>query len=431
MNQNAPHAPYAPQNDTIEEGHLEVLAADSLAAIERSQIDTQISTAKKYPRSVSKFLDEAQSMISLSPEIAEGCNYKLKRKNADGGITYIEGPSVRLLEIAASAYGNLRYGSRTIGIDEEFVTAQGMAFDMERNVASSVEVKRSIKGKRGRYSNDMIMITSNAAGSIARRNALNGVIPRVYIQALSEHAKKVALGDIKTLPERRQRAFDYFTKTLGVPVAKVLEYLEKQSVEDCNLADVSDLQDLKTALKDGMTTLEETFNGKPETQATGAKPPLEPKAEPEKEAKAKAAAPLPSEGPSKKGPKPEPKPKPEAAATPLPEPPKEEPPKPQPKEDPKAEPAKDPEPQPEQPQPQEAASEATPGPSFVALQNELDHRGVSFDDFTDWLVNSGRYQNAKTMKELTDLPADRLKEIMTDEGKGRPLDRCLKIFGTK
>ena len=418
MNPNAP----LPDNETIEEGHLQVLAADSLAAIEKSQIDTQISTAKKFPRSVARFLDEAQSMIALSPEIAEGCNYKLKRKNADGGITYIEGPSVRLLEIAASAYGNLRYGSRTIGIDEEFVTAQGMAFDLERNVASSVEVKRSIKGKRGRYSNDMIMITSNAAGSIARRNALNGVIPRVYVQALSEHAKKVALGDIKTLPERRQRAFDYYTKTLGVPLAKVLEYLEKQSVEDCNLADVSDLQDLKTALKEGMTTLEEAFSGAPAQQPTGPKPPLDPKEQPK-------PAPLPNQGPGNKGPKPKPAPEP-AAAAPQPEPPKEEPPKPQPKEEPKTEPIKDPEPQPEQ-APQEPQAQQGEGGGIAALQVELDGRGVSFEDFTDWLVNSGRYQNAKAMKELTDLPPEKLKEILADEGKGRPLDRCLKIFGTK
>jgi hypothetical protein len=81
-----------------------------------------------------------------------------------------------------------------------------------------------------RYGTDMIMVTANAAGSIARRNALNGLIPRAYIMHLSDYAKQIAVGDIKSLPERRQRAFDYFTKVLGVDVAKVLAYLEKPSV---------------------------------------------------------------------------------------------------------------------------------------------------------------------------------------------------------
>src|SRR4030095_16815883 len=213
-----------PDNNPIEDGHLELVGSEALAAIERSQIDTQISTAKKYPRSPKAFLQEACGMISLNTEVAEGCNYKLKRKGKDG-VVIIEGLSVRLLEIAPSAYGNLKYGSRTIAIDGEFVTTQGVAFDLEKNVSSSVEVKRSIKGKFGRYSQDMIMVTANAAGAIARRNALNGIIPRVYIQTLADYAKKVALGDIKTLPERRQKAFDYFTKTLGVDVKLILAYL--------------------------------------------------------------------------------------------------------------------------------------------------------------------------------------------------------------
>lgn len=398
----------APSSETIEDGHVQLVAADALAAIERSQVDMQIATAKKYPRSVSSFLGEAQSMISLSPEIAEGCNYKLKRKNADGGITYIEGPSVRLLEIAASAYGNLRYGSRTIGIDEEFVTSQGVAFDMERNVASSVEVKRSIKGKRGRYSNDMIMITSNAAGAIARRNALNGIIPRVYVQALSEHAKKVALGDIKTLPERRQRAFDYFTKTLSVPLEKVLAYLERKSVEDCNLADVSDLQDLKTALKEGQSTVEETFSDKPTPQAPGQKPPLEPI--PPKKA-TEPLPPLPNEGPKNKGPAPTPAPAPQA--TPVPEA----------KPEPAAQTAPAATPQPEA-QPAATGDPTTPQ---QALKIFLDQQGVEFEDFKDWLANSGRYREATSMQSIEQLPTEICNMLQSDGGKA--LGRCVKIFG--
>jgi phosphoribulokinase len=93
-----------------DEAPLEIVTSDALGALERSQIDMQISTAKKYPRSVKAFMEEAQGMIALNQETAEACNYKLKRKEKGGGIKYIEGPSIRLLEIAASCYTNLRYG---------------------------------------------------------------------------------------------------------------------------------------------------------------------------------------------------------------------------------------------------------------------------------------------------------------------------------
>jgi hypothetical protein len=418
------NAPINPPNETVEDGHLQLMAGDALGALERSQIDMQITTAKKYPRSMRSFLDEATSMISLSPEIAEGCNYKLKRKNSDGGMTYIEGPSVRLLEIAASAYGNLRYGSRTIGIDDEFVTAQGVAHDLERNNYCTVEVKRSIKGKRGRYSNDMIMVTANAAGSIARRNALNGgIIPRVYINALSEHAKKVALGDIKTLPERRQRAFGYFTGTLGIPLERVLAYLERKSIEDCNLADVSDLQDLKTALKEGQSTVEEVFSDKAGQQAATQKPPLD--ATPATPAAAtpppaaQTLPPQPNEGPSKKGkakvepapavpsPAPEPTPAPQAQAK-VEKPAEQEPPTPPEDGDLGPQPADSPTPQ-------------------QALGMFLDDNGVSFGDFKDWLEFSGRLRDATKLSSIQEVPAVVCNLLHSDGGKA--LARCVKQFG--
>lgn len=243
---------------------IEVLSADAISAIERGQFDIQIATARKYPRSLKAFMQDAEGMISLNQEIAEGCNYKLKRKDKDGGIKFIEGPSIRLLEIAANAYGNLRFGSRIIGIDDEFVTAQGMAFDLQKNVAATVEVKRSIRTSKGaRYGTDMIMVTANAAGSIARRNALNGVIPRSYVMELAEFAKKTATGDVKLLPERLQRAFEYFTKTLGVEPAKVLAYLEKPSLLDCGIDDLEKLQGLKTAIKEGDVNIDDAFSDKP------------------------------------------------------------------------------------------------------------------------------------------------------------------------
>lgn len=437
-------------NETTEDGHTELVGSDALMAIERSQIDTQIATAKKYPRSTKAFIQEASGMIALNTDVAEGCNYKLKRKGRDS-VVIIEGPSVRLLEIAASAYGNLKYGSRTIAIDEEFVTAQGVAFDLEKNVSSSVEVKRSIKSKSGRYSQDMIMVTANAAGAIARRNALNGIIPRVYIQTLADYAKKVALGDIKTLPERRQKAFDYFTKTIGVRLELVLAYLEKKSVEDCTLEDVGELQELKTALKEGTTTVEEVFSPATTTPTAGQKPPLDPPASPAA-AQPKKDPPLPNDN---KGPKPETKP---AAATPpssglqnegeghIP--------------DAKAAPSVTAEAGqqsgsdlkqttgPTNGGSAKTAEQAAPNPSsadgakevaqpatsdsHAQIQSALDDRGASFDDFKDWLVNSGRWKDAQGMKLLTDLPADKAAEILAPDAKGaRPLDRCLKIFGTK
>lgn len=255
------------ENDTDTQ-HTELVSGGALEAIERANVDMAVATAKKYPRSIKQFMIDAKSMISEDPETAESCNYKLKRKEPDGSMKIIEGPSIRLLEIAASAYTNIRYGSRVIDMEGSFVTCQGVAHDLQRNVYSSVEVKRRITKKDGRrFGDDMVVVTANACGSIARRNALNGVVPRAYINQLAVHAKQIAVGDVKTLPERRQRAFEHFTKTLGIPLEKVLEYLEKKSVEDCDLADVEELQGLRVALKEGDASIDETFNLGPKAKS--------------------------------------------------------------------------------------------------------------------------------------------------------------------
>src|SRR5688500_14733606 len=82
---------------------------DALAALNRSEIDMQISTAKKYPRSVTRFKRDVESLACLDEETAATMFYSLPR----GGKNII-GPSVRFAEVVASSWGNIRSGARVI-----------------------------------------------------------------------------------------------------------------------------------------------------------------------------------------------------------------------------------------------------------------------------------------------------------------------------
>src|SRR5712664_3702907 len=140
----------------------------ALEVINKSEINVQIATAKRFPRSVTKFQGEAISLVSLNEETAEGCVYALPR---DGRT--IEGPSARFAEVVAYSWGNCRAGARVVSEDGDFVTAQGVFWDLEKNTAIGYEVKRRIIDSKGRrYKPDMIGVTANAACSIALRNAI-------------------------------------------------------------------------------------------------------------------------------------------------------------------------------------------------------------------------------------------------------------------
>src|SRR5262245_11187920 len=174
-------------NEPVLEPEEILHTATALESLNRSEIDIQIATARKYPRSLLKFKNDAEAMACLDEETASSCFYALKRAEKP-----IEGPSVRLAEIVASAWGNLRSGARIIAEDEKFVVAQGACHDLEKNVAFQVEVRRRITDKNGRrYSDDMITTTCNAACSIALRNAIFKAIPGAYVNRSSRKLKKL------------------------------------------------------------------------------------------------------------------------------------------------------------------------------------------------------------------------------------------------
>jgi len=220
----------------------------------RGEIDIQIATAKRYPRSVKLFLNQATEMATLNEEIAESCFYALPR---DGKT--VEGPSARLAEICASAWGHMRIEGRVVDEDDRFVTARGTSWDLQSNVAIGYEVRRRITDRQGRkYKDDMIGVTANAATSIALRNAVFKNIPSSFWRPIYDACRKVAVGDAQTLADRRSKMLAHFQKS-GVTEARVLAQLGVKGVEDVTLEHLATLKGLATAIKEGDTTVDEAF----------------------------------------------------------------------------------------------------------------------------------------------------------------------------
>jgi len=231
-------------------------------AISKAELDQQIATARAYPRSLKKFMDECRQMATLNDQIAGECIYALPR---DGKT--IEGPSARLAEIVVSAWGNCRAGARVVEEGREFITAQGVFHDLERNSAITYEVKRRITNKRGdRFSADMIAVTGNAACSIALRNAVFKGVPKAFWSSIYDEARKVIAGDSMTLANRRASALTHLQK-VGASQAMVLELLQVKGVEDISLEHLATLRGIANAIKEGEITVEEAFASKPDQAA--------------------------------------------------------------------------------------------------------------------------------------------------------------------
>jgi hypothetical protein len=238
-----------------EDTELVTAESGTVALLNKSEIDMQIATAHKYPRSIKRFRDEAQAMVTLNENIAQECIYSLPR---DGKT--IEGPSARFAEVIASAWGNSRAGARVVSDQGDFVTAQGVFHDLERNVAITYEVQRRIVDKRGnRFKPDMIGVTANAACSIALRNAILKGVPKAFWADMYDQARQTAIGDVQTLANRRARALTVLQR-YGVKAEQVFEFLGIKGEEDLTLEHLATLYGITTAIKEGDTTPEQAFS---------------------------------------------------------------------------------------------------------------------------------------------------------------------------
>jgi hypothetical protein len=248
----------------VENGMVELL--------NKSEIDQQVATAKKYPRSITKFRLNALSLVTMSEKIADSCIYALPR----GGKT-IEGPTSRFAEVIANTWGNCRAASRVVDDRGEFVTAQGAFYDLEQNVCITYEVQRRITDKKGvRFNADMIGVTANAACSIALRNAILKGVPKAFWEDMYDKAREVVKGDFATLGNRRA---DIFARCLGFGVSReqVLGVLGVAGEADVTLEHIVTLRGILNAIKEGDTTPEQAFSYKAETEIK--KPQSKPKPE--------------------------------------------------------------------------------------------------------------------------------------------------------
>lgn len=237
----------------VEAQDVQIVQVD---AVERANVDSQVATAKRYPRDIRRSIDNSVVMATMNQETAQSCNYALPR-----GGKPITGPSVHLAKIIVSNWGNMRTEAKVVQITDKQVISRGTCWDLETNVASAFEVRRSIVGKNGqRFSDDMITVTGNAANSIAYRNAVFAVIPKAITDRVYYAAQKFITGDLSDsdkLLKVRTGVLNNFKNNYGITEEEVVKMCGKQTANQIGADEISMLMGTIQALKDGDTTVDE------------------------------------------------------------------------------------------------------------------------------------------------------------------------------
>lgn len=236
----------------VEAQKLQMVQVD---AIERANINSQISTAKQYPRDIRRSIDNSIVIATMNEETAQSCGYALPR-----GEKIITGPSVHLAKIMVSNWGNIRTEAKVVQITDKHVISRGTCWDLETNVASAFEVRRNIIDSKGRrFSDDMITVTGNAANSIAYRNSVFSVIPQAITNRVYEAAQRLITGDLSDadkILKKRTLIINSFKNDYAITEEEVLKLCGRQTVNQININEISTLIGILQSLKDGDTSVD-------------------------------------------------------------------------------------------------------------------------------------------------------------------------------
>jgi hypothetical protein len=251
------------QEHITEDGEIIVpgsMLAETSAAVEmvRAEIDSQITTARAYPRSLSRAMKTILEIVTLDEESAIECMYRLPR----AGGTPIIGPSIRFAEAVKQSFGNCRAEAFVSGVNkvEGWVEATAVFLDLESNTATKVSRRRRITDKRGNiYKDDMVIVTSNAACAVAMRECILQAVPKPLWRGAFEKVNNIVRGDAKTLVERRSRAVTAFA-AFGIDPEKVFTLIGVKGMEDITLDHLPELFAAYQAIKNGEETVESMFN---------------------------------------------------------------------------------------------------------------------------------------------------------------------------
>lgn len=238
--------------------------ASALESITRAEVDIQISTAKRFPRNIRKAKAQIREIALADEDSSAKCYYMIPRAGKK-----ISGPSIRLAEIVASSWGNMRVATRVMEIGEKDLTVMAVAHDLESNLAVTSEVKKRITNKSGeRYSDDMIITTCNAASSVAFRNVVFKTVPQPVWEPVLQDAMHPdrPRPSGPSLQELRGKAVSYLN-SLGVSTELMLFKMGRKSVEELDADDLTTLRGYCTSIKEGTSTIDDIFGEEPQSPA--------------------------------------------------------------------------------------------------------------------------------------------------------------------
>lgn len=253
-------------------------SATAVAARERAAIEARYVMALRSPREINtarlRILDACKR-----PRFAEAAEY-----SKPVGDKKVKGPSIRLVEEALRAWGNVEIQTLVVFDDDTRRIVRVSVVDLETNVpyATDVPLMKTVERRRTKPGDkvldkrtnsqgettytivadeDTFLVKQNAHISKAIRNNGLRILPSDIIEEAIDQARAtVRRKDAEDPKAAAKRVFDAFWE-LGVSPEQIVDFLG-HPLETINPTEIAYLRSIYTGIKDGEGTWAEVMTAK-------------------------------------------------------------------------------------------------------------------------------------------------------------------------
>lgn len=266
--------PYAASPTEVLPTHQNAVAEAS-SAREVAEVQAAMAIAKRFPRNPRESMERILNACTR-PTLAEKAMYTYSR-----GGTEITGPSIRLAEAMAQAWGNMQIGVRELSQEAGVSTVEAFAWDIETNTRMNkvFQVSHIRTTRNGSYAlTDPRDIYESVANNGARRlrACILGVIPGDVTEAAIQQCEETATVSADVSPEGIKIMLAHFAE-FGVTKEQIEKKLQSH-IEAIRPAQKVNLKKIYNSLRDGMSKPEDWFE--PSKSADAPPPPPTPVTKP-------------------------------------------------------------------------------------------------------------------------------------------------------
>jgi len=226
------------------------------ASREMAEVQAAVVMARRFPRDEIRAVEKIRNACSR-PSLAESAVYQYSRGGSD-----VSGPSIRLAEAIATAWGNIQFGVREVDQRNGESTCEAFAWDVESNVrvVKSFKVSHIRHTKRGDTvltdPRDIYEMVANQ-GARRVRACILGIIPGDVVEDAVKQCETTLNAKADTTPEGLKKVADAFAQ-YGITVKQIEARIQRR-FDSITAAQVVGLRKIIVSLKDGMSKPEDWF----------------------------------------------------------------------------------------------------------------------------------------------------------------------------